>query len=89
MNAMAMKCNIANTFFTDTFTSEDGSIITDRCKIVEQFNDFFINIGDKLAACIPQPLTENFKTFLKGSYKDSFAMHLTNANEVIEVVQLL
>ena len=47
---------------------------------------FFINIGDKLAACIPQPLTANFKTFLKGSYKDSFAMHLTNANEVIEVV---
>ena len=37
-------------YFTDTITSEDGSIITDHCKIVEQFNDFFINIGDKLAA---------------------------------------
>ena len=30
----------------------------------------------------PQPTLR----FMKGSYKDSFAMHFTNSNEVIEVV---
>jgi hypothetical protein len=74
-----------NNCFTDTFMKEDGSIITDHREIVEHFNDFFINIGDKLSSCIPQPTTK-FNSFLKGSYKDSFAMHLTNSSEVIEVV---
>jgi hypothetical protein len=66
---------------------KDGSIITDPYAIVEHFNDFFTNIGEKLAKTIPAASTE-FSTYLKSteSYKDSFALFSTDAAEIVGIV---
>ena len=68
----------------DKYTLDDGSFISDPQNIVEYFNDFFVNIGDRLASDIPATLT-NFRSYLKGSYVDSFVLHLTNP-EVLKTI---
>jgi hypothetical protein len=42
-------------------------------------------IENKLAGCIPEALND-FKTYLRDSYIDSFVMHSTDPNEVIRIV---
>jgi hypothetical protein len=69
---------------SDSFTV-DGIAITDKCEIVEKLNDFFVNIGARLAASI-QPATNNFVNYLKNNYMDSFALYPTDAHEIINIV---
>ena len=66
---------------------KDGSLITDPQEIAEHFNDFFVNIGEKLANSIPTASTV-FSSYLSDteSYKDSFAFFLTDATEIIAIV---
>ena len=71
--------------FIEAFTSDDGSVVTDQSQIVQHFNDYFVNIGNKLAGCISEALND-FKTHLRDSYIDSFVMHSTDPNEVIRIV---
>ena len=70
----------------EKFSSNDGLIVSDPKAIVEHFNDFFVNIGDRLANDIPAALT-SFRSYLKGSIVDSFLLHLTNPEEVITIVK--
>ena len=66
---------------------KDGQIITDPKSIVEHFNDYFVNIGDSVAASIKDALVE-FTDFLdiNSKYFDSFALSLTDIDEVTEIV---
>lgn len=66
---------------------KNGCTITDPQEIVEYFNDFFVNIGEKLAKSIPAA-SSKFSSYLPGteSYKNSFALFLTDAAEVTGIV---
>jgi len=63
----------------------DGVDVTDRAKIVEVFNDYFIGIGSNLAAAIPK-VSVDFSYYLKTSYSNSFALYPTDSNEIINIV---
>jgi hypothetical protein len=65
-----------------------GQLITDPKTVVNLFNKFFVSIGPDLASKIPTT-AKDFKTYLKGSYIDSFFLMPTISSEVINVTHLL
>ena len=73
-------------FSTDKFIKDDGTIVTNPCDIVECFNDFFVNVGDRLASDIPAATT-NIKSYLRGSFVDSFVLRPTNPDEVVKITK--
>jgi hypothetical protein len=68
----------------DSFTV-DGCTITDKCEIVEKLNEYFVNIGSRLAASI-QPASTHFLKYLNNNYVKSFVLYPTDANEIIRIV---
>ena len=75
LNEVINKKN--NLFSSEKFVNDDGSMVTNPDDIVECFNDFFVNIGDRLANEIPAATT-NIKSYLKGSFVNSFVLLPTN-----------
>ena len=55
----------------------DDQIISKNNKIAEAFNDYFINIGPKLASDVTRLSPNNVNTYLKLSDSDSPSFHFT------------
>ena len=71
----------------DNFMKDDN-IITDPNEIANNFNDYFVNVGPKLADKIP-PSNVNFSSYLPASNQDSIFLDPITENEVkIEIDQL-
>ncbi len=69
----------------DTFV-KDGKETSNAHEIVEYFNEYFTNIGDKLAESIPES-SAPFTSFLDNrSYCDSFMLFPTDAFEIRDIV---
>ena len=67
---------------------KDGNIITDPIEIANNFNEYFVNVGPKLAAKI-SPNSVNFSSYLPASNQDSIFLDPITENEVkIEFDQL-
>ena len=67
----------------------DGVSVSDSKVIVDRFNDYFCNIGQKLASKIPST-SVSYTSFLQGSFRDSFSLFPTTANyEVINITKKL
>ena len=75
-------CEIANCF------TDNGVEITDKYEIVNKFNDYFVNIGSRLASAIPNSKT-HFSTYLNASTCNSFCLFPTDAAEIIGIVSEL
>ena len=73
---------------THCFTSDDGREITDKNEIVERFNDYFVNLGSRLASSIPTSAT-SFADYLKSPNPNFFVNYPTNAAEIIDIVSNL
>ena len=67
---------------------KDGNIINSPSEIVEQFNNYFVNVGPRLARVIP-PANKSFSSFLCNSPCNSLSLYLTNSSEIINVVKNL
>ena len=80
----SLTCKSQPTSLLDSFTV-DGVNVTDKCITVEKFNEYFVNIGAKLAASIP-PASNNFAYYLKNNYMQSLALLPTDATEIINIV---
>ena len=63
----------------------NGQIINSSKEIVEQFNDYFVNIGPKLAKAIPKATTQ-IPSYLKNSPANSLSLFLTDRWEVTNIV---
>ena len=59
--------------------------ISNKQEIVNKFNEYFVDIGPALAKKIPPP-SDSYDSFLKSKYKNSFALFLTNAEEIVSIV---
>ena len=55
----------------------DDQIISKNNKIAEAFNDYFINIGPKLASDVTRLSSNNVNTYLKLPVSDSPSFHFT------------
>ena len=56
-----------------------------RQEIANMLNDYFVNVGPKLAEKIPQ-LQKSFESFLTDSSADCFRIHHTNSEECLKVI---
>ena len=63
----------------------NGVTITDKIEIVENLNQYFVNIGSQLAASI-QPLHSQFSDYLKPTNMNFFMFFPTSSTEVINIV---
>ncbi len=64
-------------------------IITNELLIVNKFNHFFTNIGNKLTKQIIAPKNKSFKQFLNKSYNVNFRFHSINEESVCEIIDKL
>ena len=62
--------------------------VADKTVIAQAFNEYFVNIGPTLANDIPDSNVD-YMSFLKGNYKDSFALFETDILEVTSVTENL
>ena len=81
-----LKNNNTN-IITDSFES-GNVIITDKHKIVEKFNEYFVNIGPTLARQINQTST-TYQHYLSGNFMNSFVLHPTYAEEILSVAKTI
>ena len=69
------------------FTHNNNSVMGTK-NITETFNQYFLNVGAKLAKKI-KPSNVNYNTFLPGQFKNSLYFYPTDASEVISVCNTL
>ena len=62
----------------------DSKVIKDKKEICNKFNDFFANIGPKLATQIKPVSNKTYDTFLKRRVLMSFSFTLVNENDVVK-----
>src|SRR5271155_911016 len=82
LNVLISKAK--NTGFPECLTI-NGQLINDQRLIVDAFNKFFVNIGDKLASEI-KGVPVRFDDYLKIDHINSFAAHLTDRAEVANII---
>ena len=63
----------------------NGTIVEDSKTISNQFNDYFVNIGNSLAEKI-QPTNRNFSDYLRGNYVNSLFLNPTNEDEIDRII---
>ena len=67
------------------FKLSDGTVITDKCKISEQFNNFFVGVGPGLARKIPQQqITPDY--YLGDAVFNSIYLAPVNEDEIKEII---
>ena len=72
----------------NTIYLEDNGFISDPGKVANKFNDFFLNIADKLSAKIVNK-NSSHQDYLKNPNKSKFCLKETTPDEVIKVVNKL
>ena len=54
-------------------------------EVAEHFNDFFVNIGQKLANEIPSSETSQCKSFLNNKAKNTIFLEPPKVNEILNI----
>ena len=73
----------------DLFKDADGNKITDSNKIANNFNDFFTNIGTKLANKISPPDSDYVSPLKSENKQNSIFLNPTNTDEIIKITKNL
>jgi len=66
----------------------NGDLSSDPIRIVNHFNNYFVNIGLSLAATIPST-SKNGKDYLSTGNKNSMSMHPTTKTEIEQIIKSL
>lgn len=64
----------------------NNQVITDKNTIAEEFNRFFINIGEQLASTIVHDPTENFTDYLTENITSTFEFSTVGETEISEII---
>ena len=67
----------------------NGSYITDKTEIANEFNKYFIHIGPQLAAGISVDTEKTFKDYLNCCHDDDFAFKNVDNSTVLKVIDSL
>ena len=73
----------------DFFKDTDGNKITDSNDRADNFNDFFTNIGTKLADKITPPDSNYVSPLKSKNQQNSIFLNPTNPDEIIEITKKL
>ena len=66
--------------------SDNGQNIIDKITIANKFNDFFINVGPKLASKITQLPENTHKIYLNKTYNHNFHFNNIDADSVGKII---
>ena len=55
----------------------------------KNFNNYFVSIGENLAANLRQPQGASFQQYLTGNYMHSFFLKPTDRNEIFKIIMEL
>ena len=72
----------------NTIYLEDNGFISDPGKVANKFNDFFLNVAEKLSAKIENK-NSSHQDYLKNPNKSKFCLKETTPDEVIKIVNKL
>lgn len=70
----------------EIFLNIGGKTIHDQTKVADAFNNYFINVAQKLSNELGEPNTK-FQDYLKNPNKSSFCLHETEPGEVLKYIQ--
>ena len=70
---------------SDIFLNIDGKLVTDQKVVVNQMNNYYINVADNLAKKIPTPSTK-FQDFLKNPNAHSMYLAEITIDEVCTII---
>ena len=68
---------------------QNGTKLSDYNTIANGFNNFFVNVGPKLAQEIVQPSNINFKQYLKKPTKKKFQFKLVESSDILKAIDSL
>ncbi len=71
-----------------TIFLEENGIISDPFKVANKFNDYYINIADKLCKKIPK-VDNKFQDYLKNPNKNKLTLNETTPDEVLKIINNL
>ena len=77
-----------NNFLPNYFVI-NGSPITDKTTIANEFNKYFVNIGPNLASNIDSPIDKSFTDYLKTPNINSFHFKLVTENDIKDIIKKL
>ena len=64
---------------------EEKGFISDPTKVANKFNDFFLNIADKLSGKITKKNTK-FQDYLKDPNKSRFYLKEATSDEILKII---
>ena len=73
--------------YPDIFKNEDGNPVRGYTNIANTFNDFFINVGPKLASKIEKVENENIYDYLTQTNNNSMYLNPVDNQEIMNIVQ--
>ncbi len=71
-----------------TIFLEENGIISDPLKVANKFNNFYLNIADKLCEKIPK-VNNKFQDYLKNPNKNKLTLKETTPDEVMKIISNL
>ena len=77
-----MESRNKQTKLPDCFKDPDGNKISDSNKIANNFNNFFTNIGTKLANKISPPYSDYVSPLKSKNKQNSIFLNPTNTDEI-------
>jgi hypothetical protein len=73
---------------SDIYLNIDGKLVTDQKIVSKLFNNYFVNVADKLDKKIPKPNTK-FQDYLKNPNEHSIYLQETTPDEVEKIIRKL
>ena len=80
LNRQRKQCN--------TIYLEDSNFISDPKQVANKFNDFFLNVADKLNSKITKK-NNKFQDYLKNPNKSRFFLKETTPDEIVKIIKKL
>ena len=78
-------CRKSKAKISDIFLNSNGKLFTDQKTVSKMFNNYFINVADKLATTIPKPNTK-FQDYLKNPNEHTIYLKETTPAEVDKLI---
>ena len=78
-------CRKSKSRMSDIFLNSNGKLFTDQKTVSKMFNNYFINVADKLAEKIPKPNTK-FQDYLNNPNEHSIYLKETTPAEVDKLI---
>ena len=87
LNSIIKKGNLTTSNYPEVFINDGKYVKSSKQDIANGFNDFFVNVGPKLAKNIAKHENVNIYNYLKDRNVNTMYLNPVDVNEVVNVVK--